>query len=88
MGTELPIRDAVKQKYGEAASRVASGLEVQGCCSTGDCDPITGNLYGVDEVGAVPEEALKASLGCGNPTALAELRPNASGPRERPMGSI
>ena len=75
MGAELPIKDAVKEKYGEAASRVASGLEVQGCCSTGDCDPITGNLYDSKDAAAVPEEALKASLGCGNPTALAELHP-------------
>ncbi len=75
MGAELPIKDTVKEKYGEAASRVASGLEVQACCSTGDCDPITGNLYDGNDAAAVPEEALKASLGCGNPTALAELHP-------------
>lgn len=75
MGAELPIKGAVKDKYGEAASRVASGLEVQGCCSTGDCDPITDNLYDSKDAAAVPEEALKASLGCGNPTALAELHP-------------
>ncbi len=75
MGTELPIKDTVKEKYGEAASRVASGLEVQACCSTGDCDPITGNLYDSKDAAAVPEDALKASLGCGNPTALAELHP-------------
>ena len=75
MSTELPIRDAVKQKYGDAANRVASGQEVQGCCSTGDCDPITGNLYDSSDAAAVPEEALKASLGCGNPTALADLHP-------------
>ena len=75
MGAELPIKDAVKEKYGEAASRVASGLEVQGCCSTGDCDPITGNLYDSKDAAAVPEEALKASLGCGNTTELAELHP-------------
>ena len=75
MGAELPIKDTVKEKYGEAASQVASGLEVQACCSTGDCDPITGNLYDSKDAAAVPEEALKASLGCGNPTALADLHP-------------
>jgi ubiquinone/menaquinone biosynthesis C-methylase UbiE len=50
-----------------------------GCCGTASsrsaCDPITGNLYGSDETETVPEEAVRASLGCGNPTALAELRP-------------
>jgi len=75
MGAELPIKDTVKEKYGEAASRVASGLDVQGCCSSGNCDPITGSLYDSKEAATVPEEALKASLGCGNPTALAELHP-------------
>ena len=44
MGAELPIKDAVKAKYGEAASRVASGLEVQACRSRGDRDPLTGTL--------------------------------------------
>ena len=75
MDSELPIKDTVKEKYGEAASRVASGLQVQGCCSSGECDPITGNLYDVSETASLPEDALKASLGCGNPTALAELHP-------------
>ena len=75
MGAKLPIKDVVKEKYGEAAARVASGSELEGCCSSGDCDPITGNLYGSDDAAAVPEQALKASFGCGNPTALAELHP-------------
>jgi SAM-dependent methyltransferase len=51
-----------------------------GCCGTAPadascCDPITSNLYGIEEAGAVPDKALQASLGCGNPTALAELKP-------------
>jgi len=71
------IRDVVKQKYGEAALRVTSGGS--SCCgataSTGCCDPITTNLYDAAQAGQIPEEALLASLGCGNPTALAELKP-------------
>ena len=70
------IRDVVKAKYGAAARRVASGGS--SCCGStarsGAADPVTSNLYGV-EAGEVPAEALAASLGCGNPTALAELRP-------------
>jgi 2-polyprenyl-3-methyl-5-hydroxy-6-metoxy-1,4-benzoquinol methylase len=72
------ITDVVKQKYGQAALRVVAGGR-NSCCggSPGelDChDPITSNLYGA-ESGEVPESALAASLGCGNPTALAELLP-------------
>jgi SAM-dependent methyltransferase len=71
------IKDVVKAKYGAAALRVATGST--SCCGgTTSCstaeNPITSNLYG-DESGEVPAEALAASLGCGNPTALAELRP-------------
>ena len=70
------IKEVVKQKYGEAALRVTSGGS--SCCgataSTG-CDPITSNLYDALQAGQIPEEALLASLGCGNPTALAELKP-------------
>jgi arsenite methyltransferase len=70
------IRDVVKEKYGQAALRVKSGGS--SCCgataSTG-CDPITTNLYDALQVGQIPEEALLASLGCGNPTALANLNP-------------
>src|SRR6202790_5105367 len=68
------IKEVVKEKYGQAALRVKSGGS--SCCgataSTG-CDPITTNLYGASEAGEIPEEALLASLGCGNPTALAKL---------------
>ncbi len=71
------IREIVKEKYGQAAARVKSGGG--GCCGAssafGEEDPITKNLYGADETGSLPEEAVLASLGCGNPTALAELAP-------------
>jgi len=70
------IKSVVKEKYGQAALRVKSGGS--SCCgattSTG-CDPITTNLYDVSQTGEIPEEALLASLGCGNPTALAKLNP-------------
>jgi arsenite methyltransferase len=70
------IKEVVKEKYGQAALRVASGAS--SCCgataSTG-CDPITSNLYDAQQAGQIPEQALLASLGCGNPTALAELKP-------------
>ncbi len=69
------IKDVVKQKYGEAALRVTSGGS--SCCgaaaATSCCDPITTNLYDASQAGQIPEEALLASLGCGNPTALAQL---------------
>ena len=71
------IKEVVKQEYGEAALRVTSGGS--SCCgataSTGCCDPITTNLYDAGQIGQIPEEALLASLGCGNPTALAQLKP-------------
>jgi arsenite methyltransferase len=70
------IRKVVKEKYGQAALRVKTGGN--SCCgasaSTG-CDPITANLYDASQAGQIPEEALLASLGCGNPTALAKLNP-------------
>src|SRR6266571_716795 len=73
------IKEAVKEKYGEAALRVLSGGSSSCCgavtaCGT-DIDPITSRLYDRDQVTQIPEEALKASLGCGNPTALATLNP-------------
>jgi len=72
------IRDIVKEKYGEAARRVTTGGS--SCCGAGAtvdgcCDPITSNLYDVAQVDALPEDAVLASLGCGNPTALASLHP-------------
>jgi SAM-dependent methyltransferase len=68
----------VKQKYGQAALRVQTGRS--SCCGSapavgGGCDPITSDLYNVQQSGEVPEQAIQASLGCGNPTALAQLRP-------------
>lgn len=62
------IKETVKQKYGEAAARVLGG-ERSGCC-----DPVSTNIYDAAETAALPEGAVLASLGCGNPTALAELR--------------
>jgi arsenite methyltransferase len=72
------IKEIVKEKYGEAALRVGSGGS--SCCgsapsSTSCCDPITSNLYDAAQAGQIPEEAMLASLGCGNPTALAQLNP-------------
>jgi len=71
------IKEVVKQKYGEAALRVKSGGS--SCCgaaaATSCCDPITTNLYDASQAGQIPEEALLASLGCGNPAALAQLNP-------------
>src|ERR1700675_2379492 len=73
------IKSMVMEKYGEAAKRAASG-QASTCCGSSPsaidgCDPITANLYGEVESGSVPEAALRASLGCGNPTALAKLAP-------------
>src|SRR5580692_10879493 len=70
------IKEVVKEKYGRAALRVGSGGS--SCCgATPDCgcDPITSNLYDPSQTDQIPEQALQASLGCGNPTALAQLNP-------------
>jgi len=71
------IQDAVKKKYGAAAKQVAAGKTA--CCGGGaelsGCDPITRNLYDASEKAALPADAVAASLGCGNPTALAQLQP-------------
>ncbi|MGA8617217.1 MAG: arsenite methyltransferase [Candidatus Sulfotelmatobacter sp.] len=72
------IKDVVKEKYGQAALRVKTGGS--SCCGATSasglsCDPITSNLYDPSQAGQVPEEAMLASLGCGNPTALAALNP-------------
>ena len=72
------ITETVREKYAEAARRVTQGQAATCGCGTGSvecCDPITSNLYGDREAGDVPDTALKASLGCGNPTALAQLNP-------------
>jgi ubiquinone/menaquinone biosynthesis C-methylase UbiE len=72
------IKEVVKEKYGQAALRVTTGGS--SCCGANpanpECwDPITSNLYDATQIGQIPEEALLASLGCGNPTALAKLNP-------------
>lgn len=78
--TVTDIKGIVKEKYGQAAMRVISG-KGSACCgsapsSISECaDPITSNLYSMNEQSELPESAVLASLGCGNPTALAELRP-------------
>lgn len=80
MSTDTSVKDIVRQKYGEAAQRVSQGAGGS-CCggasnasnALGGSDPITKNLYDSAQAGAVPEAAMLASLGCGNPTALAEL---------------
>ena len=70
------VKELVQKKYGEAARRVGHGGSA--CCgsapsSDGCGDPITSNLYDASQMGSIPEEAALASLGCGNPTALADL---------------
>lgn len=71
------ILDAVKTRYASAANTVLAGSSCgcgSNCCSpTAESDPITGNLYSADQSSVIPMDALTASLGCGNPTALAEL---------------
>ncbi|HEY4053716.1 MAG TPA: arsenite methyltransferase [Terriglobales bacterium] len=72
------LREVVKEKYGQAALRVKAGGS--SCCGASAaselcCDPITSNLYNSDQAQQIPEQALLASLGCGNPTALASLNP-------------
>ncbi len=73
------IRQVVKEKYGQAARQVKGGgtascgvvEDAAGC----GCNPVTSNLYDASQAGQIPEDALRASLGCGNPTALAQLNP-------------
>jgi len=75
--SEGDIKDTVREKYAQAALRVVTGESA--CCRStsrgGGCDPITSNLYGSAETAGLPAEAVSASLGCGNPTALAQLHP-------------
>jgi arsenite methyltransferase len=73
------VKEIVREKYGQAALRVKDG-SASSCCGSAaapacGCDPITSDLYDAGQQGEVPENALRASLGCGNPTFLAELRP-------------
>ncbi|MBV8827971.1 MAG: arsenite methyltransferase [Acidobacteriaceae bacterium] len=74
----MELKEVVKEKYGQAALRVNRGGS--SCCGAsaaldGCCDPITSRLYDVTQTGELPQEAVLASLGCGNPTALAQLNP-------------
>jgi SAM-dependent methyltransferase len=74
----MELKDLIKEKYGEAALRVNAGAS--SCCGVsaaqdGCCDPITSNLYDASQTGELPQEAVLASLGCGNPAALAQLNP-------------
>ncbi len=76
------LKSSVQQRYGQAAQRVSDGETAASCCGSSGCcgttteawDPITANLYDEGETQGIPAKALLASLGCGNPTALAELR--------------
>jgi ubiquinone/menaquinone biosynthesis C-methylase UbiE len=77
--SEPNVKEVVREKYSRAAIRAKSGAG-SCCCEPGSaregsCDPITSNLYDAAQEGEVPDAARKASLGCGNPTALAELKP-------------
>lgn len=76
MESVTQVQEQVKAKYGSAARAVAEADNHQACCDPGlrCCDPITTNLYSADEKGLIPEKAALASLGCGNPTALIELK--------------
>ena len=76
----INIKDVVKEKYGQAALRVTNKTGGSSCCGGApasglSCDPITLNLYDAAQAQQIPEEAMLASLGCGNPTALAKLNP-------------
>ena len=78
MTAPLDVKEVVREKYSQAALRVQQGRD--GCCTTAPgaascCDPITSNLYDATQSADLPAAALEASLGCGNPTALAELKP-------------
>jgi len=75
---DINIKEVVREKYGQAALRVTNGGS--GCCGATpasglSCDPITSNLYDESQAQQIPEAAMLASLGCGNPTALAKLSP-------------
>ncbi len=75
MTDQAEIQQVVRDKYGAAALRVGKGGSASGCCSGGDGDPVTRDLYEASQTSGLPAEAVLASLGCGNPTALAALAP-------------
>lgn len=80
MSDEQALKEEIKARYGQAALQ-AKQQERRSCCGTGTVleagklDPITGNLYGEQQTAVLPEDAVRASLGCGNPTALAQIAP-------------
>jgi arsenite methyltransferase len=82
MSTDSNLQTTVREKYGQAALRVTEGNTAAACCGSSACcgttteawDPITSDLYDEKQKAGIPAEALLASLGCGNPTALATLR--------------
>ena len=78
--SDAGLKETIQQKYGEAAQRARAGDTSTGCCGTGcGCsDPITSNLYDAEEKAGLPAEAITASLGCGNPTALIQLQEGQS----------
>ncbi|MGI8400418.1 MAG: arsenite methyltransferase [Gemmatimonadaceae bacterium] len=81
--SDSALRSPVKEKYGQAAQRMSDGATAAPCCGSSACcgatteawDPITSDLYDEKQKAGIPVEAVLASLGCGNPTALAALRP-------------
>ncbi len=72
--SDSSVRKTVKERYGQAADAASRGAKASCCSPLGKTDPITRDLYDEAETGDVPAEAMLASLGCGNPTALAQLR--------------
>ncbi len=80
MESTTSVQEQVKEKYGSATRAVAESGSVQACCDPGlrCCDPITTNLYSANQTGLIPEKAVLAALGCGNPTALIDLQPGES----------
>jgi SAM-dependent methyltransferase len=76
--SEANVKEIVKNKYGKAVTEALTGSR-SSCCGTASavscCDPVSDNLYDIGQISQVPEEALIASFGCGNPTALADLKP-------------
>ena len=81
--SDSAVRSTVMEKYGQAAQRVSEGATASACCGSSACcgatteawDPITSDLYDEKQKAGIPAEAVLASLGCGNPTALASLKP-------------
>src|SRR4051794_39836198 len=71
----MNFADTIKSKYGSVATAAAKGAKAPCCGGASSCNPVTSDLYSNGEVSALPVEAVLASQGCGNPTALAELKP-------------